>query len=417
MLEFKGCWLEVKLEAQSPMIHFQANKGHPGVTVRASEVKPKLDKFLIRKLQKRDGIQNVEQIKKKYSSFFIDSTHNALNYKMKMEMGQHQQSSLIDLSSGKKYKYELYYGNLGKEGDEKKMGVLSNPSVLIFCVIADLRILIQEYIIEFFIVTNFGAMQNKGFGSFLPNSCKYASVLKTEQEKEIAEYLLEDIVDSMKNRRNCKKSCYSICFNEIRQNSRENKNADYVEMFKEINRFYKLVKSGYCFQGKYIESYIHKYMHQKNIGNETEWMEQQGLSFVRNKSDCMTALKTGQKKDWKYVRAMLGTSEKLDGAVKVSSFDKEIERVSSPIYFKVIKNVVFIVAREIPEKIYGLEYRFWNRDAHKEGRLKTPDEFDIDEFLEKYVDYYNNLLKNKNSGIKGKREVEVVKCVTISELQ
>lgn len=106
MLEFKGCWLEVKLEAQSPMIHFQANKGHPGVTVRASEVKPKLDKFLIRKLQKRDGIQNVEQIKKKYSSFFIDSTHNALNYKMKMEMGQHQQSSLIDLSSGKKY----YYG-------------------------------------------------------------------------------------------------------------------------------------------------------------------------------------------------------------------------------------------------------------------------------------------------------------------
>ena len=46
-MEFTGCKLEFKLNPQSPLIHFQPDEA--GATVRATELKPKLDKFLIEK--------------------------------------------------------------------------------------------------------------------------------------------------------------------------------------------------------------------------------------------------------------------------------------------------------------------------------------------------------------------------------
>ena len=54
MAEFKNCKLELKLRAQTPLIHFQ--HAQVGATLRASEVKPKLDKFIIGKLRKEADI-------------------------------------------------------------------------------------------------------------------------------------------------------------------------------------------------------------------------------------------------------------------------------------------------------------------------------------------------------------------------
>lgn len=44
--------------------------------------------------------------------------------------------------------------------------------------------------------------------------------------------------------------------------------------------------------------------------------------------------------------------------VDILNSSEELERVSSPIYFKIIKNVVFIVARKIPKEVYGKEFKF-----------------------------------------------------------
>lgn len=56
--------IEFKLKQHTPLIHFQHDQH--GATLRASELKPKLDKFLIRKL----GLTEDKMIdgKKKYSS-------------------------------------------------------------------------------------------------------------------------------------------------------------------------------------------------------------------------------------------------------------------------------------------------------------------------------------------------------------
>ena len=431
MLEFQNCRLEVELEAQSPMIHFQADQDHPGVTIRASEVKPKLDRFLIRKLQKKDKNYDIEQLKKRYPSFFVDNNHNALNYKMAIE--QKTSSMLVELSPTdkklKKYRYDIYYGNTGYGQEGKKMGVLSDPNVIIFCMVAELRKLIQEYIAEFFIVTNFGTMQNKGFGSFVPKACGYAKILDNKQKGQIADYLLEDVIDTMESKKKCKKACYSICFDKLEKCSKCEKNEYYIRIFKEIKQFYSIMKSGYNFGGDFARSYIYEYMHEKDVDNEKAWMKQQKISPAVTRKGSPAVSYGRQDQNPKYVRAMLGTCGSLSYicnaeippsrsnkvSITVSPVKSDISRVPSPIYFKVIRNVVFIVAREVPEEIYGVEFQFENEKWHKKGCLKTPDAFDIDDFLERYVDYYNHSLRDEVGDIRKNRKVEVVKCINISE--
>lgn len=77
-LEFNGCKLKVQLEAQSPMIHFQYDQA--GATLRASEVKPKLDRFLLNKMEQETG-KRVAVLKEDngYAVMFTDKEDNALN--------------------------------------------------------------------------------------------------------------------------------------------------------------------------------------------------------------------------------------------------------------------------------------------------------------------------------------------------
>lgn len=431
MAEFKNCRLEIQLEAQSPLIHFQADEKHyeehPGVTVRASEVKPKLDRFLIRKLGKTGGCLN--ELKKKYPSFFVDVRHDAFNYKMEIE--HRQESVLVELSpKDKQLRYDLYYGNMGEGQETRKMGVISNPTVIIFCMVEGLRKLIQEHITEFFIVTNFGTMQNKGFGSFLPADCRFGIALKQIEEERIAGFLLEDVIDSMETERDCKKICYGIRFHGYQGQSDKKKNEYWIRIFKEIKQFYGIMKSGQNFCG-FARSYIYDYMHMEPrcIDNEKAWMKQKGISpAVSTKKISREDRKDDNPK---YVRAMLGTGETISYIkqagrpcnekgrvpVTITSLNEEINRVPSPIYFKIIKNVVFIVAREVPKEIYGAEFRFENQLWEKRDTLETPGEFDIDEFLMQYVDYYNGPLRKKVHNMDGNKKVVEIKCIDMQELR
>ncbi|MDE7313794.1 MAG: hypothetical protein K2N87_19585 [Eubacterium sp.] len=431
MAKFKGCFLEVQLEAQSPMIHFQADQRHPGVTLRASEVKPKLDRFLLRKLKKADGCTDEKQLQKKYASFFISPEHRAFNYKMDIVVNS--QSVLVDLSpKDKTCKYELYYGNMGENQDGKKMGVFSSPKIVIFCAVAELKKLIQAHLTEFFLVTNFGTMQNKGFGSFLPRDSKYQNPLNETQKEEIAGLLLEDLIDSIDGGKINRKTCYAMNFDEVPPGSYIEKNKYCIGLFKKIKQFYGIMKSGQNYSG-FARSYIYEYMHTKNIDNEKAWMKQNGISPVVYKNGYPNAKEDRQDKNPKYVRAMLGTGEiisyeKQEGkpydknekvpvtiSADEASGDEAIKRVPSPIFFKIIKNVVFIVAREIPKEIFHKKFVFENKLWDKKGTLFTPDQFDIEEFLEKYVEYYNGDLRNKVNNM-GKKVVKV-KCIDMSELQ
>lgn len=59
-MQFENYKMTIKLLAQSPMIHFQGKID--GATLRGSELKPKLDRFLIKRL--KIGTLRMELIKK-----------------------------------------------------------------------------------------------------------------------------------------------------------------------------------------------------------------------------------------------------------------------------------------------------------------------------------------------------------------
>lgn len=168
-LEFNGCKLKVQLEAQSPMIHFQYDQA--GATLRASEVKPKLDRFLLNKMEQETG-KRVAVLKEDngYAVMFTDKEHNALNYRMNFEVPSN--AYWVEPGTFKPESYSIYYGNSGVHDEkEKKKAVFTNPVMSLMCFNQVLRNYIEKYLVEFFAVTNFGTMQEKGFGSFMPKEC------------------------------------------------------------------------------------------------------------------------------------------------------------------------------------------------------------------------------------------------------
>ena len=115
-----GIKLTATLESQSPMIHFQARE--TGAVLRASEVKPKLDRFLIKKLVANSQLTNEEALKKlkeKHSEYFQDvKLNDALNYKMRIIATKVNEFSLED---GGKSRYAPFFANSGRNNDEEKL--------------------------------------------------------------------------------------------------------------------------------------------------------------------------------------------------------------------------------------------------------------------------------------------------------
>lgn len=417
MIAFNKFKLELQLEAQMPMIHFQSQQA--GATIRASEVKPKLDRFILGKIMEETK-KTVAQLKKdsQYKCIFLDSSstdNNGLDYKMQITAASVEEVDLDD----KKANYSIFYSNMGKKPDEKLYGVFSNPLVTIICFKESLRTLITNNIEKFFLVTNFGTMQNKGFGSFAPSFLGTNGKLSVENEKEIATFF-EELIPGC--------HCYAMRFNQISNSTVTRKNENCHEMSETIKSFYSNMKSGQNFKG-YSRSYIYQYMHSKlNMGNEKAWMKKQGISpnLAKPENEKKWENQEGRFDKHYYVRAFLGIGKQISYAkeyiknadtpyrinaknkVTVTVKSNKFDRIDSPIYFKVIKNVVFIVAFEVPDVLYGEEFSF---EGFKRGNLSVPskeelaltgNKFDIQDFMDQYVKYYNNELPNKVKGINTK---------------
>ena len=398
-MKFENCKLELKLKAQSPMIHFQHSQS--GATIRASEVKPKLDRFIIEKWKKELKVDDVRKLKtSEYSDCFQtkENGNDALQYKMQIYL---EEASKVDDIK----KYKIFYGNMKsdeKKDTEDKECLLFNPTISILCFNSKLQAAIEKYLVEFFLVTNFGTMQGKGFGSFAPASFSNTEKkLDITQEKTIADYL---------------KSAYSATACYV---MRFETNDSHEVMFDQIKTFYSVMKSGQNFKGyarSYIFEYAHKYM---NLGNEKAWLKQEGIAPIAYKAENERKyknLETAEKKEEKrYIRALLGTGKvimfKVDSSPKsekepIIIKNSAIERVASPIFFKIVNNVVFIIAKEVPVEVFDKEFDFQNtskkgKRSNKKGVIKTPEKgsFDIQDFLKKYVEYYNS---NDEDGLRRK---------------
>lgn len=338
--------LSVKLTCQAPIIHFQPKT--LGATLRASEVKPKFDAYI----KSQEG--------KIPEEWYLKDDADALNYKMRFE---DEKSMFIEKGrGGRKDAIPMYYAN-----DEKRR-VWTNPTLMITCFIPKLQDVITKHLESFFIVSNFGAVQGKGYGSFTVGSHEKIDIVKVLRK----EFGTSKIY--------CMEGFSAV------DHSKE-------VLFERIKEFYTLTKSGINFRGKYQRSSLFLYMHEeKNIDNEKAEVKQRDLvSGYFKESD-----KVWKNKNPKFVRALLGLSARMDfrkgserESVKIGHLKRSIERFASPIFFKIIDNRVYIVPREIDQRMYNQTFVF--RGNKRSIELETPDssEFDIQKFLNYAVKSYN----------------------------
>lgn len=441
--------INYELRQQTPMIHFQPDD--EGATLRASEVKPKLDKFIIAKIggitqcpqgwlvgngdvpsldYKMRITANVESLTRS------GSRSAALNKLLSRNRNSHSRNSQLSSEKIEKinrfnnchnndnlYLPDVYFGNMarGRNADEKVDGIISSykeailytsPIKLqIVCPDKDLAIKIDSIIKEFFLVENFGCRSDKGLGSFVVDGTE------TKSPHNIGEYLTEFAGA---------KKCYCIDYSGYTGQKGS-------KQFKDIKKLYAVMKSGFNGQtdnngnfisddNKYCHSFLFDYFSADSIWNEKKfmkvkrispWVNDKPVKHPDNPSSASRSTGDDDITKYRYVRALLGLADHIDyivgftrnenggyrsnrsetGTVNISN--QIIKRYASPIYFKIIGDYTYIVAKRVNKEILDKEFTFESHSTQNDtsipNKLKVPREFDIDDFIQKYVDFYNSL--------------------------
>ena len=385
------------LKQETPMWHFQYREKarQNGATLRGSDVKPRLDKFLIKQM-KSEGI--------KWKEFKVSEDHDALNYKIQI------------VAKGKSIRKDMgegaFFANMGKDIDDAEQTVFYEKGidVKITCFISDLMDQIDKHIQAFFIIHNFGTRQDKGFGSFI-----------IDQKDGIdVDFNVREILLSYSSAEGY--TAYNIDVSGC--NDRKILDNAYV--------MYQWMKSGINFGNTYEKSLLTKYMLKKHIGGEKRWMKEDGISPKVKKMPNGEIVEDdrapeGEVSEHKYIRAVMGTSGNQSWVTDVRKKDrngnplsdkrgrpiyervdiavssKEIERFQSPITIKVIDNKVVFLVYDLntPDRnaLFDKEFTFKNSSSHRKGRIHTVGEFNMEDFMA----YCANEIKNKQFSLRGNR--------------
>lgn len=386
--------LTFTLKQHTPLIHFQHDQD--GATLRASEVKPKLDRFIIGILQKEMERESHRQFprntpeeeksfltafKKKYPDYLVGgekAEHLALHYQMRVEASERDPSfdALISvgIETNKEGKRKLKYKNLpnffgnmmtidqyDKGETIKKISFHKKINVYFILSSTTLKDKIEANISDFFLKHNFGTRQTKGFGSFSIDD-------KTT--------LLE------------KPFFFSLILGR----------GGFCELFEQIELFYKCLKSGLNIKtkdnGQIVDKLYYKslmFQYAKSLSEQWDKRTirhghflfhakynnemanpKTGILNTRTSSETVTSSfsKPEERKYYDF-RDLLGLSTEQDWLfydkakiTKKVTFNQgeetiEIERFNSPITFKPIFDetkeqwIVYILLNEIPSLYLG----------------------------------------------------------------
>lgn len=404
------CKLEVKLKQHTPLIHFQHDQ--EGATLRASEVKPKLDRFILGKLspEERQIGENQGWIKSKNGKTWLD-------YKLRVEAKDNKPEEYLlasynireqDVNALREHNINAI-SNTPFFAQEKqnnaiirshnpqiewdiieKKGLLTKDEIcLTFCAKeSGLTRIISEQIQSFFVANNFGTRQSKGFGSFTVTD------LKCDKQ----EYKLRNVEDLLKE------SFIFVYKKHVVVHG-------ISSIFSTINNDYKLLKSGRT--RPYAKSKLMLYADSinANIGWDKKYIKvNTNNCFQKNDNEryilqCRPENRResySEKDEYLFYRALIGLVEQFEFLlenpvrqnakmiVKVSNQD--IQRFQSPILFKVIDDHVYLVGNEIPESILNKPFSFLvnfqgdtafrNEPVSEDGSsILTPESFSLKKFI------------------------------------
>lgn len=229
--------LKIQLKQHTPLIHFQHDQ--EGATLRASEVKPKLDRFILTRLG--NGKYQAGIVQAKTNGWLIGKgEHPALDYKVRIKAGTFQKVSipikpvkkggvlqtdeigrqLYTTNNYPENNASLIMSNIGGRIKEDVLNFSIANTVLMTILIEDekLKELVKENLEPFFGRNCFGNRTSKGFGSF-----------------EVAS------IDGEPGSGNIDTDSYILSFT-MNLGKEMDKGKAYKDVFKIINKYWKALK-------------------------------------------------------------------------------------------------------------------------------------------------------------------------------
>ena len=353
--------MEIKIIQQTPIIHFEAKKNSPLVMLRASELKPRIAKFI-----KEEFLGYYDGDKKEEFKKLIDNEEI---------FPEKRGSSFFKIKTDPYFADIIKFGTFFSKKDKKEFRILEKGNyfgtplgvrfkkeitIEVCSYINPLKGLIQEAFKYFFVLYNLGMRQSKGFGGF---------IVKGTTKEEFEKIL--------------KKKYKTIFF----------KTSD--KPLKTILQDYQLLKSGR--NRPYKKSLLFQYFAKKNIGWEKRKIKEAISQNCPNNHILNLNKHAPNSKfnEYRYIRVMLGVASSISfkkdkGMFKVSISNKEIEKFTSPILFKVYDNTIYALPNKIPPKIFNQKFVFKasKKECGKDKflcELDTPNEFDLENFLSEYL--------------------------------
>lgn len=368
---------EYKLVQHTPLIHFQHSEPH--ACLRATEVKPKLDRFLIEQLEKDDRFGDG-----RWKKWFVgDGSQQSFDYMMRITPNSEQveRTHSIERAIARAEHrppnanlheiHKNYFGNMAsgnniqdtiRETFKESLFYKDGLTLTIRCFIPELLTFIDEHIRGFFMMHNFGTRQRKGFGSFTVDIST-----KPNEPKGF------DLVGKY-----CPNAYYCKLDNDV--------NADaLLDAVWVISAF---LRSGFNRgEGNYVRGFVFRYFQrEKNpLANDKAFVKQQVLRNVYNEATRGEHLHPyGNNVRYRYVRGLLGTNENSrfcrapnahTPVYDIYTHSAEgIERFPSPLLFKPIGKFVFILPQKMPDEIFGSEFYILEKNQEEKYDSKATSE-------------------------------------------
>ena len=391
--------LKFTLKQHTPLIHFQHDQD--GATLRATEVKPKLDSFIIKKLQlterRTDNGMVKTSPKNEYSPYFMGEGINclALNYKIKITAGNAVPDLCTDIeldytsNAGRSIpeKFPGFFGLMGDDNKNTKKFVMHDLiTIEIFCIVKDLRDKIRDNIAEFFMKHNFGMRQSKGFGSFyiFEDDENYKS--HSANEIRLPYWFDLTLSPQNKNLKAKRPEVFRLQF----------------ELFENISLFYAVLRNGVnLYKGQnnpllYIKSML--FLYAKSIGIQWEKRKIKEVFFLNELNDQKFNHQNSEVLNYtsnnaQLMRDVFGLASDSDWKFPyndvISKTSGTIDRYQSPILFKPIstgtnKFRVYFDAVNENDEFYNQPFVVSAKYKKNKFSINTPGQFDFSAFF-KYV--------------------------------
>lgn len=369
---------EYKLVQHTPLIHFQHSEPH--ACLRATEVKPKLDRFLIEQLEKDDRFGDG-----RWKKWFVgDGSQQSFDYMMRITPNSEQveRTQSIERAIARAEHrppntnlheiHKNYFGNMAsgnniqdtiRETFKESLLYKDGLTLTIRCFIPELLTLIDEHIRGFFMMHNFGTRQRKGFGSFTVD-------ISTEPNAPKG----FDLVG---------KYCPNAYYCKLDGNVNADALLDAVWVLSAF------LRSGFNRgEGNYVRGFVFRYFQrEKNpLANDKAFVKQQVLRNVYNEATRGEHLHPyGNNVRYRYVRGLLGTNENSRFCRNPRGGTREdrtvhniyihsaegVERFPSPLLFKPIGKFVFILPQKMPDEIFGSEFYILEKNQEEEYDSKA----------------------------------------------